>query len=199
MAIITKITDGQKKVKTATTTPFLATVLGTANPKINYSEIREAKICGMMFYAGEYFDASHKEKTVYMNPSLPNQIEQCSSAGMPYALYVNVRAKNEIEADKECKTLYYIISRFSPQFGLWLSLQTTAKNNELDKILTRYYKYLNSWGLKDRCGLYIPTSKVSTFSWNKFKEKFYLWCIDPLEVSKIDTELLQPSMFEVPD
>ena len=199
MAILTKITSGQSKVKTTTTTPFIATVLGTANPNIDYKKLKAAKVCGMMFFAGELFDVSHAKKQVYRNPNLAGLTQKCVSAGLPYALYVNVRAKTEIEADEECRVLYYVISEFSPQFGLWLSLQTTANKAMIDKILEKYYKYIDSWGLKDRCGLYITTKQVTNFTWNKFKDRYYLWCIDSLDISKVDTELFQPSMFEVPD
>lgn len=191
--------DPKSIIQTQNMMPFAATIAPDANPKINYEKIKAARISIMMFFAGELFDAGHSKKSSYMNPHLPNLISDSSSAGMPYALYVNIRAKNEIEADEECRALYYVVSQFSPTLGLWLSLQNNSSININDNILELYYRYIDKWGLRARCGLYLNSSQLSKISWNKFKDRFYLWLIDPMDISKVDDELLQPEMFEVPD
>lgn len=178
--------------------PFIATVLGEANLKLDYGRLRDARVSGMMFFGGELYTASHLKRT-YVNQYLNSMIQQCDDAGMPYALYVNVRAKTEIEADEECRALYYIVSRYSPKLGLWLSIQTNNTLAVNDKILEVYYKYLDKWGLRARCGLYLTAAQLSTISWSSFQGRFYLWEIKPMAVSNVDTELLQPEMFEVPD
>lgn len=186
-------------IKTESMQPFVATILAGNNPKIDYTKIRSARISAMMFFGGELFDASHKKKSVYRNPYLSNQVQQCDNAGMPYALYVNVRARTEIEADEECRTLYYVVADCSPKMGLWLSIQTNNSVEMNDKILEVYYKYIDKWGLKARCGLYLSTEQLSKITWNSFKDRFYLWQISPMDVNKVDDELLEPEMFEVPD
>lgn len=186
-------------IKTGSMQPFVATVLPGNNPKLDYTKIRSARISAMMFFGGELFDASHSKKSKYINPYLANQVQQCNSAGLPYALFVNVRARTEIEADEECRTLYYVVSEFSPKMGLWLSIQTNNSVEVNDKILEVYYRYINKWGLKSRCGLYLTATQLSKITWNTFKDRFYLWEISPMDVSKVDDELLQPEMFEVPD
>ena len=132
-------------------------------------------------------------------PNLGKLVKDCNSAGLPWALYVNVRAQTLIEADAECRALYYVISRYSPTLGLWLSLQGNTNQETTDRVLTVYYKYIDQWGLKARCGLYITPQQLSKISWGKFQDRFYLWLIDPMDVSKVDDELLQPEMFEVED
>jgi len=184
------------EISTENMKPFVATVLGQYDPKLDYDRIRNARISAMMFYAGELFDVSHVKHT-YLNPKLAYQVEQCNSAGLPYALYVNVRARNEIEADAECKALYYVISQFSPKLGLWLSLNLNNSVDMNNKIVSIYYKFIYSWGLVDRCGLYVTRSQLQQITWENFENVFYLWCIEPEDVNNIDDELLDPSLFDI--
>lgn len=178
--------------------PFVATILSTYQGNIDYKKIREARISAMMFFAGELFDASHDKKT-YKNPKLPKLVNDCDSAGMPYALYVNVRARTEIEADEECRTLYYILAQYPPTLGIWLSLQLGNNIGINNSILELYYRYFEKWGIKARCGLYVTPQQLSKITWGRFSDRFYLWQIDPMDVNEVDDELLQPDMFEVPD
>lgn len=189
---------GPITINTEAMRPFVATVLGEANPNIDYKKIKEARISMMMFFAGQLYDALHRERT-YVNPSLAKQIANCNNAGMPYALYVNVRATNHIEADKECKTLYYVISQYPPKLGLWLRLQTTNTKAINDDILELYYRYMEKWGLSNKCGLYLTPQELNKITWDSFKDRYYLWMIDSMDVDDVDDELLDPSMFEVPD
>lgn len=189
---------GPITINTEAMRPFVATVLGEANPNIDYKKIKEARISMMMFFAGQLYDASHRERT-YVNPNLAKQIANCNNAGMPYALYVNVRATNHIEADKECKTLYYVISQYPPKLGLWLRLQTTNTKAINDDILELYYRYMEKWGLSNKCGLYVTPEELNKITWDRFKDRYYLWMIDSMDVDDVDDELLDPSMFEVPD
>lgn len=179
-------------------TPFVATISPQDNPTLDYDKIKEARISAMAFFGGELFTGSHVKKT-YINPYLENQIQQCNDAGMPYLLYVNVRSQTEIEADAECKALYYIVSHFPPKLGLWLCIKTTNSVEMNDKIIEVYYKYIEQWGLKSKCGFYLDKSQLSDISWTSFQDRFNLWLIDPMDVTKVDNELLQPEMFEVPD
>lgn len=179
--------------------PFVATIPAGYNPTLDYDKIKEARISAMMFYGGELFDASHTKQT-YLNPHLENQVIQCANAGLPYSLYVNVRARSLIEADEECRALYYVLAKFPPKLGIWLSLQTgiTVKSKN-DDILNLYYRYIEKWGLKARCGLYLTPRQLDNITWTSMQDKFYLWMIDPMDVSNIDDELLQPEIFEVAD
>ena len=103
-----------------------------------------------------------------------------------------------IEADAECRALYYTVSEYSPELGLWLYINTQRDQEMNDKIINVYYKYIELWGLKHRCGIYIEISRLSKISWSKFQDKFYLWGIDKsLDFKNVEGKLLQPSMFEV--
>ena len=193
------VSSQKLEVSVASTTPYIATVLAGYNPNIDYDKLKAARVSGMMFYGGQLFTASHTKQT-YVNGYLGGLTQKCNDAGMPYALYVNVRARNVIEADAECRALYYVVSRYSPKLGLWLSLQTGATIKSVnDAILEVYYKYIYKWGLAARCGLYVTQAQLNTITWDSFKERFYLWGIADMNVSEIDDDILNPNMFEVPD
>lgn len=189
---------GNITINTQNMRPFVATVTPNYSNKIDYDKIKAARISAMMFYAGELYDAGHNQHT-YANPHLAKLVQDCNDNGMPYALYVNIRARTEIEADKECRTLYYVISRYAPKLGLWLSLQTNNSIQTNDAILKIYCRYLEQWGFKEKAGLYVTPQQLSRISWPSFQNTLYLWLIDAMDVNTVDDELLQPEMFEVPD
>lgn len=180
------------------TTPFIATLSQSYQLDLDYDKIKKARISGMSFFGGELFDINHNKRT-YLNPNLPKLVQQCNDGGLPYALYVNVRSRNAIEADAECRTLYYILAGYPPKLGVWLSLKTNNTKEMNNTIIEIYYKYLERWGFKDKCGFYIDKSDLTKFSWTSFQDRFLLWLIEPMSVTSVDDELLQPEMFEVPD
>jgi hypothetical protein len=180
-------------------TPFIATVDPVVT-SINYSKIKEARISGMMFLAGELYDASYNRRSMYMQSNLDTQIGECLKADLPYALYANVRARSYTEADAECRALYYVLANHPPKLGIWLSIQNKCSKAENNTIIDLYYNYLVKWGFKDKCGLYINKDTLSRIDWAKYQDKFYLWLIDDnIDISKIDDELLEPELFEVQD
>lgn len=189
---------GTAHINVEVTTPFIATLSESYHVDLDYDKIKKARISGMSFFGGELFDVNHNKRT-YVNPNLRNLVQQCNDAGMPYALYVNVRAKDMIEADAECKTLYYILAAYPPKLGVWLSLKTNNTKELNNNILELYYKYLERWGFKDKCGFYLDKKDLNKFTWASFQDRFLLWLIDPTPVTDVDDELLQPEMFEVPD
>lgn len=187
-------------IQTDKLTPYIATILAGHNPKVNYKKLKKAQVSGMMFYAGSLFDPDHSKKSAYVNGCLDSQVKQCREGGLPFALYVKVRARNVIEADAECRALYYVVSHYPPALGLWLALDTGATIKSVnDDILEVYYRYLYKWGLGAKCGLYVTQKQLDTITWDSFKDRFYLWMISSMEVSEIEDKLLQPEMFEVDD
>lgn len=191
-------TIGPVKLNVEKMTPFVARTEPSFHQKLDYKKLKAERVSAMAFYGGELFDINHMKRT-YVNPYLAGLVKQCNDAGMPYLLYVNIRAKTEIEADLECRALYYVLAQFPPKLGVWFSIQTTVSKEMNDKILDVYYKYMVRWGLTDRCGIYATSKQLEKISWVKYQDKFYLWMIDPMDVTKVDDELLQPEMFEVPD
>lgn len=192
------VSTGSVSINAKNTKPFVATLPPDASSSPNYDKLKGARVSAMMFYGGELYDNSHYKK-IYMNVNLPTLVKECNASGMPFGLYVNVRAKNDIEADEECRALYYILAHYPPILGIWLSLKTNNTKSANNSILEVYYKYIDKWGLGQRCGLYIDEYKLSTIDWTSFQDRFYLWLIKPMVASSVDDELLNPSMFEVPE
>ena len=176
--------------------PYAITI-GPSQTNVDFAKLKQHKVAIVMLNAGSLFDATHKKKT-YINPNLDSQVLGCMSANLPFALYADVRAHNEIDADAECNALYYVLARHSPPLGIWLRLDTQQSVAINNKIIDIYYKYIEKWGLVDRCGFYVDISKLANFTWGDYQEKFYLWGIDTnIDFKKVEGKLLQPSMFEV--
>lgn len=187
------------KINTEVMKPFVATLSEQFNKTVDYEKLREARVSAIMFYGGQLYNSIHIKQKVYTNPYLADLVQHCKDNGMPYALYVNVRARTEIEADEECRVLYYMVSKYLPPLGLWLSLDLGGNLELNNKILEIYYRYFEKWGLSARCGLYVTPEQLSKIKWASFQDRFYLWLISEMDVTKVDDELLDPSMFEVPD
>lgn len=188
---------GKDAINAMATIPYVAIVKPSTNSRIDYSKLRSARVAAIMFYGGELYNFSHSKKT-YVNPYLDTLVKDCNASGMAYGIYVNIRARNTIEADAECRALYYVISHYPPVLGIWLSLKTNNLRMMNDDILEVYYKFIDKWGLGQRCGLYLEEHQLSDISWTSFENRFYLWLAKPMNVSEIDDELLDPLMFEVP-
>jgi len=189
---------GPVQINVEATKPFVVTPSPQFNQTIDYSKLKEARVSAMMFFGGELFSSSHEKKT-YVNPNLTKLVQDCNSAGLPYALYVNVRAKGAIDADAECKTLYYVLAQFPPKLGIWLSLQFNNSIELNNQILEIYYRYFEQWGVSAKCGLYVTPEQLKLIDWRNFESRFYLWMIQDMPVTNVDDELLTPEMFEVPD
>ena len=183
-------------LKVSAIDPYIASI-GPIKTNFDYSVLKKNKVAAMMFNAGSLFDIQHKKKT-YKNPFLDEQVKKCEEQNMPFALYADVKAHNVVEADAECRALYYILDLHPPKLGIWLKMDTGQSVGTNDAIIEVYYKYIEKWGLKSRCGIYIDISKLSTISWDKFQDRFYLWGIDKkIDFKTVEKKLLQPSMFEV--
>ncbi len=193
---------GYSYTSQANFTPYIATVSPGAD-RVDYPALIQNKVSGMMFCAGWMYDShtpGHPPRKEYINPHLKEQILECQQADLPFALYAIVRAKNRIEADKECKDLYYVVSQFPPKLGLWLYLDMHNQRLINQEILDCYYKYIVDWGLGARCGLYVDGSRLTQIEWDKYQNKFHLWLIDHVDQSTLNTindRVLTSEFFEV--
>lgn len=186
----------------ASFTPYIAKLPPT-EIKVDYSALIGSRVSGMMFCAGWLYDSyypNHVPRHEYVNPHLQQQVVECQGADLPFALYAIVRAKSRIEADRECRALYYVISKYPPKLGLWLSLDMHNQKALNEEILDCYYSYIVQWGLINRCGLYVDKSALNQITWDKYQNKFYLWLIDHVEQSTLNTindRVLTSDFFEV--
>lgn len=187
--------DPKSLIHTEAIHPFIAT-LDPSLSHVDCDKLRSAKVIGVMVYGGSYFNALHMVKKYYRSDNLRKQITSIESGGLPYAMYVDVRARTIEEAKKECNSLWYVVSKFPPSLGLWLRIDTGCRVGVNNQILETYYKYIVKWGLKDSCGIYSTRSALQNITWEKFYNRFLLWLVDHVSnVDEVSNKLLDPEFF----
>lgn len=176
-------------------TPYIAT-LGPDVDNVDYTKLKSEGVVGVMLYGGSYYTSSHLVKDKYINQLLKSQASNAAKSNMPYGLYVDVRATSVSEAKLECNQLWYVISKYPPQLGIWLRIETRASTRVNNEILSEYYKYIVKWGMKDNCGLYLTRKGLSYISWDDFYDDYLLWLVDPVtDVALVDDKLLTPEFY----
>lgn len=156
-------------------TPFVVTVDPSVT-KIDYDDLIDKHVCGMLFEAGYLYDTTHSE-VPFRNKNIAKQVKDCNEAGLRFALYSRVRSRTIAEAKKECKQLYYTISKYPPGMGVWLTLEfpKNQKKSRNHAILDYYYEQLCEWGLEQGCGLYCSKDDLKKINWEDYQDKFLLW------------------------
>lgn len=179
------------------TKPFMVTPDYSAKD-IKYDQLRDIGVIGTMIWAGGLFDANRKPRKSYANPNINIQVENAKKYDMPWALYADVRSRTTDEARKECRELYYVISKHSPKLGLWLHLDFTGVSSlSAKEIVNIYYDKILAWGLKGRCGFYTTKAQADLINWPTWTDKFAFWWIAMLpDVESLDS-ILTPSLFQV--
>ena len=165
---------------------------------INYDQLRELGVIGTMLWAGGLFDANRKLRKSYANPNINVQVENAKKYNMPWALYADVRSKTSDEARKECRELYYVISKHSPKLGIWLHLDFTGISKlSAKEIINIYYDKIVEWGLKGRCGFYATKDQATLIDWPQWTDKFAFWWISMLDDVEALDSILTPSLFQI--
>lgn len=187
--------DPRSIINTSAITPYVAT-LSPGNKDVSYDKLKSLGVVGVMLYGGSLYDSTHMKRKYYVSSTLSDQVSKADKADMPYALYVDVRSRSRAEAEQECEELYYVISKFPPELGLWLKLNFTKSRYTNNKILEVYRDNLEEWGLKDKIGLYVTRKQLSTVNWDNFYEDFWLWIVDHVSnISNVKDKLLEPEFF----
>lgn len=178
-----------------TITPYIATI-HPDDSKIDCIRLKESGVVGLLLYGGSYYTSIHTVSTKYASSQIKNQVRDADKNDMPYGIYVSVRSRSVNEAKSECNQLWYLISKYPPKLGLWLKLETRSSRSTNDLILEEYYRNIEKWGLKDKCGIYTTRAGIETFTWDNFYQKYLLWLIDPVtDMSQVDNKLLTPEFF----
>lgn len=176
-------------------TPYIATI-DESTTNLDYTKLGAAGVAGILLYGGSYYTVMHTVREHYRNTNLASQVGDADKYGMPYGLYVDVRARSSAEAKLECNQLWYLISKYSPKLGIWLRLQTASSKGVNNQILEEYYNHFEKWGIGDNCGLYISQNDLTTISWDKFYDRYLLWLVDHVDtMAGVDDTLLTPEFF----
>lgn len=187
--------DPKSLVDATKITPYIATISPDIKD-IDCRKLESAGVVGVMLYGGSYYTIMHTVRERYRSDNIKTQAGCAHEAEMPYALYVDVRARSVAEAKLECNQLWYVLSKYPPELGVWLRLQTASSKGVNNQILEEYYKYFTKWGMKDKCGLYVTRDDLSKITWDNFYDRYLLWLIDPVKsMAGVDETLLTPEFF----
>lgn len=192
-------TDYKQIINTDIITPYIATVASSVIAEKDFKGLKDNDVVGVMLYGGGLFDPIHLMKKKYRSDNLKKQIQLCNKVELPFGMYVDVNVRNVNEAKEECKHLFYLISKYPPQLGLWLNISFSASKSTNDKILQYYMEQTFEWGLMGQVGLYCTQNQLNKVSWkDKWCEYYLLWIISHSE-RYIETQdsLLTPADFKL--
>ena len=160
-----------------------------------WDKLKDARVRGALIETGRLYDDSHRQVD-FRNPRLKTHVESLQKAKLPWGLYIEMRAKNTAEADKEIEELQPCVRLYPPELGLWLQCTFTKSVSVNDKILQRYYDELERLGLKNKIGIICTKKDLDLISWEKKWSDYYcLWLVEHVkDTSELET-LLTPTFF----
>ena len=160
-----------------------------------WDKLKDARVCGALIETGRLYDDSHRQVD-FRNPRLKTHVESLQKAKLPWGLYIEMRAKNTAEADKEIEELQPCVRLYPPELGLWLQCTFTKSVSVNDRILQRYYDELERLGLKNKIGIICTKKDLDLISWEKKWSDYYcLWLVEHVkDTSELET-LLTPTFF----
>lgn len=192
-------TDYTQIINKEIITPYIATFGTEVISEDTLNELKNHKVVGVMLYGGGLFDDVHLQKSTYRSSYLKGQVAVCYNTETPFGIHVDVRARNVAEAKEECKHLFYLISKYPPQLGLWLNIQFTSSTLTNDRILLHYMEKTFEWGLLAQVGLYCTKEQLDKVSWNdRWCQYYLLWLVshDSRYIETTDS-LLTPADFKL--
>lgn len=160
-----------------------------------WDKLKNARVCGALIETGRLYDDAHRQVD-FRNPRLKTHVESLQKAKLPWGLYIEMRAKNTAEADKEIEELQPCVRLYPPELGLWLQCTFTKSVSVNDRILQRYYDELERLGLKNKIGIICTKKDLDLISWEKKWSDYYcLWLVEHVkDTSELET-LLTPTFF----
>lgn len=160
-----------------------------------WDKLKDARVCGALIETGRLYDDSHRQVD-FRNPRLKTHVESLQKAKLPWGLYIEMRAKNTAEADKEIEELQPCVRLYPPELGLWLQCTFTKSVSVNDKILQRYYDELERLGLKNKIGIICTKKDLDLISWEKKWSDYYcLWLVEHVKDTSELEALLTPTFF----
>lgn len=161
---------------------------------VNYDKLKQIGVVGVAIEAGGLYTSSHVEQS-FRNPNLHKQAYEASDADVPFALYMDARARSKIEANREMDELAFCVRKYPPTLGVWLKLDLTCPKSTNNQIIDTYYDRLVSLGLKDRIGFYVTKPQLQKIDWSKYYDKWYLWWNSHVDSVDEFSQLLHPEFF----
>lgn len=176
-------------------TPYIATIDRDCK-EIDYDKLKEMKVVALMIEGGYLYDKSHMVVSRYRNPQIDDQVKNAKDHQLPYALYADVRARNVDEAKAELHELQFLIQKYTPPLGCWLTFSFKEEEKEKnDSIIKVYKEKLHKLGLVGKIGFYVNRDQLNTISWDEWQEEFYWWMVEDVsDIAEVE-QLLYPEFF----
>lgn len=176
-------------------TPYIATIDRDCK-EIDYDKLKDMKVVALMIEGGYLYDKSHMVVSRYRNTQIDDQVKNAKEHELPYALYADVRARNVDEAKAELHELQFLIQKYTPPLGCWLTFSFKEDEKEKnDSIIKVYKEKLHKLGLVGKIGFYVNRDQLNTISWDEWQEEFYWWMVEDVsDIAEVE-QLLYPEFF----
>lgn len=154
-------------------------------------------IIGVCVEAGQLFNSIHVKQPNVTPVNFNETMEKIVSNAIPFSFYFTVRARNLNEIREEIYALSFIVRKYPPQLGLWLSVSLTSSVATNDILLDEYYERLCTLGFKGQLGLYLTPAELKTITWKKHSDEWWLWIINRYKKVSELSQRVKPELFDV--
>lgn len=191
---VAQLTVDHKQLK-----PYIATIDRNTNiNNLQFKNMRSNGVSGFVIEGGYLFDSSRKLVSNFRSPQAYTQTEKVKAEGFSHGYYMLGRAHTINEADKEIENFAFLIRKYPPALGAWITLDRMTSNLDLnDKIVNKYRDELVRLGLKGKIGLYVSESQLKQIHWDKHKYDWLLWIVKHVSNLQEVNKLLDPEFFDM--
>lgn len=176
--------------------PYVLTV-DRNSAEVNYTSAKSKGVSGVVVEAGKLYDTLHRKIKPFRNPKVEHQVKKISEADLPFGFYFNGSARNATEAKAEIYELSFIVRRWPPKLGVWITHDFNQAQINNTIVLDAYYERLVALGLIGAIGLYVTSDQLSRIDWKTHQNRWFLWIKKHVDgLSEVDS-LLQPEFFDI--
>ena len=178
-------------------TPYLVTVdRNTSN--YDFSKLKDKKVVGTLIEAGYMYDSLHNIQKRFRNSKVDLQVAAAQKAEMYWGFFITARARTKAEVKKEVYEASFMIRKYPPLFGVWLTTNFFYKDDKskTQQLLDWYQEELMNLGLVGKMGLLTTNSTLDIIDWeDTYCKDWHYWMIDHVKsISEIE-QLLDPEFW----
>lgn len=178
-------------------TPYIVTVDRNTS-SYNFKLLKDKKVVGTLIEAGYMYDAFHNIQKRFRNPRVDSQVKAAQDADMYWGFYITARARSKSEVRKEVYEASFMIRKYPPLLGVWLTTNFFYKDDKTktQQLLDSYQEELMNLGLVGKIGLLTNNSSLDSIDWEgNYCQDWNYWMIDHVKsISEIE-QLLDPEFW----
>ena len=193
-----KATTESKTPEETVTNKYMVTITHNTNvDDIIKLMNKNEDVIGVCVEAGQLFNSSHAKQQNVASTNFNDIMKKIVSNAIPFSFYFTTRARNINDIRDEIYALSFIVRKYPPQLGLWLSIFLTSSVATNDGLLDEYYKRLCTMGFKGQLGLYLTPAQLKTITWSKHSDEWWLWIINHYSKAAELSQDVKPELFNV--